>query len=356
MRRVTTLVAVVATTALALAACGGSSSGSTSTGSAAASGSASAPASKSSVKVGLAYDIGGRGDKSFNDSAAGGLDKAKSELGIETKELSATKGETDADKEQRLRLLAQGGYNPVIGIGFAYSSALTKVAKAFPNTKFAIVDDATAGPNITNLVFAENEGSFLVGAAAALKSKTGNVGYIGGCLVPLLQKFEAGFTAGAKAVNPSIKVQIKYLSNPPTCSGFNDPAAGTETANGLYDAGADVIFAAAGGSGTGVFASAKAKSKKAIGVDSDQYLTASPDLQPVILTSMLKKVDVAVYDFIKSFTSGTPLTGVQTFDLKKDGVGYATSGGQVDDIKAKLDDYKAKIVAGTITVPSKPGA
>ncbi|HEX2805259.1 MAG TPA: BMP family ABC transporter substrate-binding protein, partial [Kineosporiaceae bacterium] len=183
----TTLVAVVATTALALAACGGSSSGSTSTGSAAASGSASAPASKSSVKVGLAYDIGGRGDKSFNDSAAAGLDKAKSELGIETKELSAAKGETDADKEQRLRLLAQGGYNPVIGIGFAYSTALTKVAKAFPNTKFAIVDDATAGPNITNLVFAENEGSFLVGAAAALKSKTGNVGYIGGCLVPLLQ-------------------------------------------------------------------------------------------------------------------------------------------------------------------------
>jgi basic membrane protein A len=352
---VTTLVAVVATATLALAACGGGSSGGSSSSSSAVTSAGSSPA-KSSVKVGLAYDIGGRGDKSFNDSAAAGLDKAKTEFGIQTKELSASKGETDADKEQRLRLLAQSGFNPVIGIGFAYATALGKVAKDFPNTKFAIVDDATAGDNITNLVFAENEGSFLAGAAAALKSKTGNVGYVGGCLVPLLQKFEAGFTAGAKAVNPAIKVQVKYLSNPPTCSGFNDPAAGTETANGLYDAGADVVFAAAGGSGTGVFASAKAKGKKAIGVDSDQYQTASADLQPVIMTSMLKKVDVAVFTFIKSFVDGSPLTGVQTFDLKKDGVGYATSGGQVDDIKTKLDGYKQQIVDGKITVPAKPGA
>jgi len=355
LRRVTTLVAVALTAALALSACGSSSSGGSSTSSSA--GAAPASSSKSSVKVGLAYDIGGRGDKSFNDSAAAGLDKAKTEFGVETKELSASKGETDADKEQRLRLLAQSGFNPVIGIGFAYATALGKVAKDFPNTKFAIVDDASlTNANVTPLVFAENEGSFLVGVAAALKSKSGNVGYIGGCLVPLLQKFEAGFTAGAKAVNPAIKVQVKYLSNPPTCSGFNDPAAGTETANGMYDGGADIIFAAAGGSGTGVFQSAKAKAKKAIGVDSDQYLTASPDLQPVILTSMLKKVDVAVYDFIKASVGGSPLSGTQTFDLKKDGVGYATSGGGVDDIKTKLDEYKQKIVDGTITVPAKPGA
>ncbi|HEY6794738.1 MAG TPA: BMP family ABC transporter substrate-binding protein [Kineosporiaceae bacterium] len=351
----TTLVAVATTATLALAACGGGSGGGSSSSSAGASGASSAV--KSKVKVGLAYDIGGRGDKSFNDSAAAGLDKAKSELGLpDPKELSASKTETDADKEQRLKLLAQAGYNPVIAIGFSYATALGKVVKDFPNTKFAIVDATVDAPNVTDLVFAENEGSFLAGAAAALKSKTGNVGYIGGCLVPLLQKFEAGFTAGAKAVNPTIKVQVKYLSNPPTCSGFNDPAAGTETANGLYDGGADVVFAAAGGSGTGVFQSAKAKGKKAIGVDSDQYLTASADLQPVILTSMLKKVDVAVYGFITSFVNGSPLTGVQTFDLKKDGVGYATSGGQVDDIKSKLDDYKQQIIDGKITVPAKPGA
>jgi basic membrane protein A and related proteins len=351
VRRVTKLLAVAASAALALTACGGSNSGggSRTTGGAGAS-------SSSKLKVGLAYDIGGRGDKSFNDSAARGLDKAKSELGLEIKELSATQGESDADKESRLKLLAQGGYNPVIAVGFLYGTALKKVAAQFPKTQFAVVDSVVEGAtNVTGLTFAENEGSFLVGAAAALKSKAGNVGYIGGCLIPLLQKFEAGFTAGAKAVKPDIKVQVKYLSNPPTCKGFNDTAAGTEAANGIYDGGADIIFAAAGGSGTGVFQAAKAKNKLAIGVDSDQYQSASPDLQPVIMTSMLKRVDVAVYDFLKSVQQGSPLTGVQVFDLKKDGVGYATSGGQVDDIKSKLDDYKQQIISGKIKVPTTPG-
>ena len=350
MRRVTKLLAVAASAALALTACGGSNSGggSTTTG--------GAGASSSKLKVGLAYDIGGRGDKSFNDSAARGLDKAKSELGLEIKELSATQGESDADKESRLKLLAQGGYNPVIAVGFLYGNALKKVAAQFPKTQFAVIDSVVEGANnVTGLTFAENEGSFLVGAAAALKTKTGNVGYIGGCLIPLLQKFEAGFAAGAKAVKPDIKVQVKYLSNPPTCKGFNDTAAGTEAANGIYDGGADIIFAAAGGSGTGVFQAAKAKSKLAIGVDSDQYQSASPDLQPVIMTSMLKRVDVAVYDFLKSAQQGSPLTGVQVFDLKKDGVGYATSGGKVDDIKSKLDDYKQQIISGKIKVPATPG-
>ncbi|MBI4942128.1 MAG: BMP family ABC transporter substrate-binding protein [Actinobacteria bacterium] len=353
MRRVTKLAAVVATAALSLAACGSSSSGG---GTTTESGSpAATTSSAAALKVGLAYDIGGRGDKSFNDAAAAGLDKAKAELGVEIKELSATQGETDADKEARLTLLAQAGYNPVIAVGFLYGTALKNVSAKFPNTQFGIIDSTVEGAtNVTGLVFAENEGSFLVGAAAALKSKSGNVGYIGGCLIPLLQKFEAGFTAGAKAVKPDIKVQVKYLSNPPDCKGFNDPAAGTETANGMYDAGADIIFAAAGGSGTGVFQSAKAKKALAIGVDSDQFQTAAADLQPVIMTSMLKRVDVAVFDFIKSFKDGAPLTGVQVFDLKKDGVGYSTSGGQVDDIATKLDEYKAKIVSGEIKVPAEP--
>jgi basic membrane protein A len=354
VRRVTKLLAVAASAALALTACGssGSSSSSTTTGGAAGSSSSAAK-----LKVGMAYDIGGRGDKSFNDSAARGLDKAKTDLGVEIKELSATQGESDADKEARLKLLAQGGYNPVIAVGFLYATALKKVAAQFPKTTFAIIDSSVEGAtNVTGLTFAENEGSFLVGAAAALKSKSGSVGYIGGCLIPLLQKFEAGFTAGAKAVKPDIKVQVKYLSNPPTCPGFNDTAGATEAANGQYDSGADVIFAAAGGSGTGVFKAAKAKSKLAIGVDSDQYQSASPDLQPVIMTSMLKRVDVAVYDFIKSIQGGSPLTGVQVFDLKKDGVGYATSGGKVDDIKSKLDDYKQQIVSGKIKVPTAPAS
>jgi basic membrane protein A len=352
---VTKLLAVAASAALALTACGSSSnSGGGSTTTAGAGGSSSSAAK---LKVGMAYDIGGRGDKSFNDSAARGLDKAKSELGIDAKELSASQGESDADKEARLKLLAQGGYNPVIAVGFLYGTALKKVAAQFPRTTFGIIDSTVEGANnVTGLTFAENQGSFLVGAAAALKSKSGSVGYIGGCLIPLLQKFEAGFTAGAKAVNPAIKVQVKYLSNPPTCPGFNDTSGATEAANGQYDAGADVIFAAAGGSGTGVFKSARAKGKLAIGVDSDQYQSASPDLQPVIMTSMLKRVDVAVYDFVKSIKDGSPLTGVQVFDLSKDGVGYSTSGGKVDDIKSKLDGYKQQIISGKIKVPATPGS
>ncbi len=350
MRRVTSVVAVAAAATLALAACGGSSSNTGTSGSAGGGGAAKA-------KIGLAYDIGGRGDKSFNDAAGTGLDKAKSELGIEAKELSANANETGADKEARLKLLADGGYNPVIAIGFAYGDALKAVAPKYPNTKFAIVDSVVDGvPNVTNLVFAENEGSYLVGMAAAMKSKKGNVGYIGGCLVPLLQKFEAGFTAGAKAVKSDIKVQVKYLSNPPECKGFNDPASGKVTADGMYDGGADVIYAAAGGSGTGVFQSAKAKGTLAIGVDSDQYQTAAADLKPVIMTSMLKRVDVAVFEFLKAFTSGSPMTGTQVFDLKRDGVGYSTTGGQVDDIKAKLDAAKADIIAGKVKVPTTPGS
>ncbi|MBL8931368.1 MAG: BMP family ABC transporter substrate-binding protein [Kineosporiaceae bacterium] len=350
----TSLFAVMAAASMALAACGGGSSDSTSTASSGGASSAAAGGGEK-IKVGLAYDIGGRGDKSFNDSAAAGLDKAKADLGVEFKELSATQGETDADKEARLKLLAQGGYNPVIAVGFLYGGSMKKVAAAFPNTQFAIVDSVVEGaPNVTGLTFAEHEGSYLVGVAAALKSKSGNVGYIGGCLIPLLQKFEAGFVAGAKSVKADIKIQVKYLSNPPDCKGFNDPASGTETANGMYDAGADVIFAAAGGSGTGVFQSAKAKTKLAIGVDSDQYESAAADLKPVVMTSMLKRVDVAVFEYIKAAQAGSPLTGVQVFDLKKDGVGYSASGGQVDDIKAQLEDAKGKIVAGSVKVPDKP--
>jgi basic membrane protein A len=357
LRRVMRLVAVAAAASMSLAACGG---GGETTSEPTATGSGSAAAGGEKLKVGLAYDIGGRGDKSFNDSAAAGLDKAKTELGIEFKELSANQGETDADKEARLKLLAQGGYNPVIAVGFLYGTSLAKVAVAYPKTQFAIIDSVVEGPdkkpvaNVTGLTFAEHEGSYLVGAAAALKTKTGSVGYIGGCLIPLLQKFEAGFVAGAKAAKPDVKVQVKYLSNPPDCKGFNDPAAGTETANGMYDSGADVIFAAAGGSGTGVFQSAKAKKTLAIGVDSDQYESAAADLKPVIMSSMLKRVDVAVFDYIKAAQSGTPLTGVQVYNLGKDGVGYSTAGGQVDDIKTKLEDYKKQIADGTIKVPEKP--
>jgi basic membrane protein A and related proteins len=346
--RVTRLATAILAGALVLTACGGDDA----TDEPKASGSESAP--KSDVKVGLAYDIGGRGDQSFNDAAAAGLDKAKTELGITANEAEAAQGEPESAKEERLRLLAQNGFNPVIAVGFAYSAATGKVAKEFPDTQFAIIDDAGAvGPNIANLTFAEHEGSFLVGAAAALKSKTGSIGFVGGVDVPLIHKFEAGYTAGAKAVKPDIKVATKYLTQPPDFSGFGDPAKGKTAAEGMYQAGADVVYQAAGGSGGGVFEAAKAANAMAIGVDSDQAKTAAEGVRDVIITSMLKKVDVAVFDFIKSVTEDAFKAGEVVYDLKKDGVGYSTTGGKVDDIKAQLDDYKAKIISGEITVPDK---
>ncbi len=339
--------AVMAAGAMALAACSSSSSSSGS----------SASASTSTVKVGLAYDIGGRGDQSFNDSAAAGLDKAASELGVQIKELEATAGETDAQKAERLTTLAEGGYNPVIAIGFAYATSLGKVAPQFPQTSFAIVDDASLSEknkNVTSLVFAENEGSYLVGAIAAQASKSGNVGFIGGVNVPLIQKFFAGYQAGAKAVNPSVKVQVKYLTEPPDFTGFGDPAKGKVAAQGQIQAGADVVYAAAGGSGAGVFDAAKAGGAWAIGVDSDQYLTAKADVKDKVLTSMLKRVDVAVYNEIKSFVDGSPLTGVVTFDLKADGVGYSKSNPAVQPYEAKADELRQQIIDGKITVPTTP--
>jgi basic membrane protein A len=313
----------------------------------------------SDLKIGLAYDIGGRGDKSFNDSAAVGLDKAKSEFGIQAnnvRELSARANETDTDRATRLDLLAKGGFNPIIAVGFAYAKALSQVAPKYPDVKFGIVDATTfdvKGPNISNLIFAEEQGSYLVGAAAALKSTTGTVGFVGGCSVPLIAKFEAGFKAGAEKGKAGTKVVTKYLSTPQQgCTGFNDPAAGSEAAKGMYDGGADVVYQAAGGSGTGVFQAAKAANKLAVGVDSDQYQTADEAVRDVIITSMIKRVDVAVYNYLKSAKDDQFKAGEQVFDLKADGVGYSTSGGKIDDIKTQLDELKGQIVDGTIKVPT----
>ncbi|WP_235999722.1 BMP family lipoprotein [Qaidamihabitans albus] len=345
-----TLAAIAMAGVLALAGCGSDGGEGGDTGSGEGSGS-------EALKIGLAYDIGGRGDQSFNDSAARGLDKAKGEFGVEATELEATQGETDAQKEDRLRQLAEGGYNTVIAVGFAYAAPLGAVAADYPDVKFAIVDDFTegtdTGPNIANLTFAEHEGSFLVGAAAALKSESGNVGFVGGVNTPLIQKFEAGYKAGVKAVKPDATVQVKYLTQPPDFGGFNDPAKGETAANGMLDAGADVVYAAAGGSGSGVFRAAKDKGAKGIGVDSDQYnQPALADVKDVIMTSMVKNVDTAVYDFIKSVSEGNFQAGQQVYDLESGGVEYSTSGGMIDDITPQLEEYKQQIISGEIEVPS----
>lgn len=347
MHKVIKGIAVAAAATLALTAC--------------SSGGATAPSASSSnnapkIKVGMAYDVGGRGDQSFNDSAALGLDKAAAEFGVDTKEASATNGEAESAREERLNQLIDAGYDNIVAVGFAYASAVGKVAKANPKVKFAIVDDASeasTGDNIMNITFAENEGSFLVGAAAALKTKTNHIGFVGGVGVDLIKKFQVGYEAGAKAVNPDIKIDVKYLTQPPDFSGFGDVAKGKAAAEGMYQSGADVVYHAAGGSGGGVFTAAKAAGKWAIGVDSDQAKTAAADVRDVILTSMLKRVDVGVYSFIKSIKDGSFKAGNTVFDLKADGVGYATTGGHIDDITSKLDAYKADIISGKIVVPSK---
>ncbi|MFD7985296.1 BMP family protein [Kitasatospora indigofera] len=353
MRRSTKLAAVVLSGSLgiaSLAACGAKSTDDT-TASAGASG-------DSGIKVGMAYDIGGRGDQSFNDSAARGLDKAKADLGVQITEADAKTGEAEADKETRLKSLVTGGYNPIIAVGFVYQSAVEKVAKENPNVKFAIIDSAssTQPANVTSLTFSEQEGSYLAGVAAANKSKAKHVGFIGGVQSELIKKFEAGYVAGAKSVDPNIKVETTYLTTPPDFSGFSSPDKGKEAAQGQLDKGADVIYAAAGSSGSGAIEAVSNKAGTwAIGVDSDQ--ASQPALakyKNVILTSMVKNVDTAVYTYIKSIKDNAPLTGVKNFDLKAQGVSLATTGGHIDDIKAKLDAATTAITSGATTVPTAP--
>jgi basic membrane protein A len=346
--------AAMSVAAVALAACGSSSNSGGGTGGGAAT---SGGTSAAGLKVGMAYDVGGRGDQSFNDAAAAGLDKAVKDLGVQSKEAAATNGEAESARQERLQQLIDAGYTNVVAVGFAYAKSVGAAAKANPNVKFAIVDDASkdsAGPNVDQITFAEEQGSFLVGAAAALKSKVNHVGFVGGVNTDLIKKFQAGYQAGAKAVNPNITIDVKYLTEPPDFSGFNSVDKGKAAAEGMYQGGADIVYQAAGGSGGGVFTAAKAAGKLAIGVDSDQAKTAAADVRDVIMTSMIKKVDVGVYDFIKSVSDNSFKAGNKIFDLKAGGVDYSTTGGKIDDIKSKLDDYKAQIIAGTIKVPATP--
>lgn len=313
------------------------------------------------VPVGMAYDIGGRGDQSFNDSAAAGLDKAVTDYGIESTELEPNAG--GENREENLRLLAEAGNELVFGVGFAFADSVGNAAADFTDTQFAIIDDASLAdvPNVTSLVFAEEQGSALVGAAAALKSTNGRIGFIGGVAgLGLIEKFQAGFEFGARFINPDIEIDVTYLTEFPDFAGFSDPAKGKEAALALYEGGADIVYHAAGGSGAGVFEAALETSQStgtkvwAIGVDSDQYLTAGDEVKEYILTSMLKRVDTAVYSTITKYINGERLGGVTVLDLAADGVGYSTSGGFVDDITDKLDELRLAIISGDVTVPTEP--
>ena len=313
-------------------------------------------------KVGLAYDIGGRGDQSFNDAAWKGVEKALKDLDASCKEVKAAADDDDAARAERLRTLAEAGFNPVIGVGFAYSPAAAQVAPDYPDTDFAVIDGFSQfvkeSKNLVDLTFAEPAGSFLVGVAAALKSQKKHVGFLGGTHGDLIKKFEAGYTAGVHAIDPKIKVDVKYLTEDPNANadGFENPAGGKTAAEGLFDGGADVVYHAAGKSGLGLFQAVAERGDGywAIGVDSDQYLTAAADQKSHILTSMLKRVDVAVFDVIKEVDDDKFTAGNKTYDLKSDGVGYSKSGGFVDDIADQIDGYAEKIKSGDIKVPAVP--
>ncbi len=313
-------------------------------------------------KVGLVFDIGGRGDQSFNDSAAAGVERAKSELSATVSEVSPNAA--GDNREELLRLQAEN-QDIIIGVGFLFGPDIEKVAIDTPEKKFAIVDGGpndTSPSNLAHLLFAEHEGSYLVGVAAGLKTKTNKVGFIGGVNISLIQKFEAGFVAGVKSVNANAEVEVRYITEPPDFDGFNDPARAKVISHAMYESGIDIIYHAAGGSGAGLFADAKEFSEEmetkvwAIGVDSDQYNTVSDDLKPYILTSMLKRVDSAVFGIIQDVDNNNFIGGTTplVYSLATDGVGYSTSGGFVDDIVDQLEKAKQDIINGTIQVPSSP--
>lgn len=309
----------------------------------------SAPAEKApgALRVGMVFDIGGKGDRSFNDSAYRGLQQAEAELGVTTVEFEPGQ---DSDREQGLRRLAERGFDLIIGVGFLFADSIDKVAADFPQTHFAIVDGRVEGrPNVASLLFREEEGSFLVGALAALKSQTGTIGFVGGMEVALIKRFEAGYRAGALAVRPATKVLVGYAGVTP--SAFADPVKGKELALSQIGRGADVVFHAAGTTGNGVIEAAREKGVFAIGVDSNQNHMAPGTM----LTSMEKRVDRAVFATIKALKESRFAGGVQEFGLDGGGVGYSLDEHNqallTPALRATADSLAAELVAGRLRVP-----
>ena len=323
----------------------------------AGSDSTKAGGASSSVKVGLVFDVGGRGDQSFNDAAYAGLERAMKELGIPKENVEYIEPGEGGDRESALRQLANGPYDVIFGIGFLFSDDVLAVAKDFPAKKFACVDmNVPAGgvlpANVVALKFKEEEGSYLVGALASWLSKTHKLGFVGGMQIPLIKKFEAGYVAGVKKANPATTVDVKYAGV--DGSAFKNPTKGKELALSIYNGGADIVYHASGSTGLGVFEAAREKDKLAIGVDSDQE-SAMPGH---VLTSMVKRVDVAVFNTIKDVRDNTfPAGQTHVFGLKEGGVDYVYDEKNKslipDDVHQKVEDLRAQIVSGAIVVPSE---
>ncbi|MER5212183.1 BMP family ABC transporter substrate-binding protein [Streptomyces sp. NPDC002838] len=342
--RITVAGAATASLALALAACGSTST----------SGSSD---EKGNMGLAIAYDVGGKGDQSFNDAAYAGLERAEKEFGYDTADIEPTEGETDADKTQRLVSLAKQGHNPVIGVGYAYAPAVKEAAAKYPDVTFGIVDDSTiSAKNVADLVFSEEQASYLAGVAAAKSTKSNVVGFVGGVDIPLIHKFQAGFAQGVKDTNPKVQVLSQYLTQTAEEGGFSSPDKGKTAAEGQIEKKADVVYAAAGLSGQGVIEAAAANKVWAIGVDSDQYKQeALAKYKDSILTSAMKDVAKAVYNLAKSVEDGKPETGIVRGDLKTGEVSLSNSNPKFADdaeVQEAIKTAKEKIISGEIKVKS----
>lgn len=291
----------------------------------------------------LIFDLGGKFDKSFNEAAYNGAQKWAQETGGTYKELEM---QSAAQRVQFARRMAESGANPIVVMGFQNMATLEEVAPDYPDTRFVLIDGVVDAPNVRSVLFTEHEGSYLVGMLAAMASKTGTVSFVGGMDIPLITAFACGYAQGAKAVNPDVKVIVNYTGDTPAA--WNDPVKGGEIAKAQISQGSDVVFAAAGGTGLGVLQAAADAGVLSIGVDSNQN-----HLHPgKVLTSMLKRVDNAVY---QAFKDGPGLeTGIVVMDLKAEGVGYALDENNAalitDEMKAKTEEARAAITSGALKV------
>jgi basic membrane protein A len=310
-------------------------------------GSAIAPAAmaQSVMKPAIVYSTGGKFDKSFNEGVSTGAEKFKTETKIGVAEFEPS---NETQFEQAHRRFAQRGYDPIVAVGFSQGVALEKVAKEFPSTHFTLIDSVVDLPNVQSVTFKEHEGSFLVGVAAALASKTGKIGFVGGMDIPLIRRFQCGYEQGIKYANPKAELIANMTGTTPAA--WNDPGRGAELAKGQFDRGVDVVYAAAGSTGIGVLQAAKDRGKHAIGVDSNQ-----DHLHPgTMLTSMIKRVDLATYRSFKTMQTGTWQGGVSVLGLKEGGVDWTLDQYNeklvTSEMKAKVEQAKADIVAGKIVV------
>ncbi|KYF97626.1 hypothetical protein BE20_37990 [Sorangium cellulosum] len=339
LRRVTAAVAALAALSLLLPARGGPPRGG---------------GARAAIRVGLVFDVGGRGDRSFNDAADLGLARAARELGVTTEVLEPSGAE---DREAAMRLFAARGFDLVIGVGFIFSTDVEVVARAFPATRFACLDFAAVPgralpENLAGLTFREEEGAFLVGAIAGLTTATGRVGFIGGMDMPLVHRFEAGYRAGVREVCPACGVSVAYAGTTPDA--FRDPVKGKALAVSQVAAGADVLFHVSGATGHGVFEAARDMGVKAIGVDRDQH----DEMPGTVLTSMIKRADVAVFEAIRALVEGRFEGGIASFGLAEGGVGYVSEGPHAAGIpaaaRARAAALAARIARGELEVPPAP--